>query len=118
MTSFRWAINSIDCLPQVGPHSTVVHIVYWTYFGSDGAREVSRAGSAELGEPQSPFTPFADLTEAQVVAWVVDAVGPDEIARLQSSMAEQIAALAATVVVTPTLPWAPPEPEPEIAPAG
>jgi hypothetical protein len=52
----------------------------------------------------SDFTPYADLTESDVMTWVKDSLGADEVTRVEESIAAQI-----TESKTPTtasgLPW-------------
>lgn len=65
----------------------------------------------KLGPPGQPFTPFNDLTEAQVLAWALETA---PVARVTENLAAQ-ADRAATQPKRP--PWdvdpPPPEPEPE-----
>ena len=57
-------------------------------------------------DPAAPFTPYADLTEAQVIGWVQGAMGAEQVAAYEANVAQQIADQINPPVVTPPLPWA------------
>jgi hypothetical protein len=56
-------------------------------------------------EAGSSFTPYADLTEDQVINWVQNAMGAEQVAAYEANVAEQINDQIAPPVVTPPLPW-------------
>ena len=49
-------------------------------------------------------TPYEQLTEAQVIGWVKEAIGAETVAALEANVAAQIAAAKAPVV-TAGVPW-------------
>jgi hypothetical protein len=51
------------------------------------------------------FTPYEDLTLAQVVGWVQDALGENQVASYEANVAQQIADQIDPPVVAPPLPW-------------
>jgi hypothetical protein len=55
-------------------------------------------------EDLSDFIAYADVTEADVIAWAKDALGPDEVTRLEADVASQIALSKAPVTGT-GVPW-------------
>jgi hypothetical protein len=85
-----WVVEQMDCYPQAEGEIDVVFTVHW--------RVTYVAGS--------PFTPYADLTQAQVIGWVQDAMGPEQVDNIESGLATNIANQANPPVVTPPLPWA------------
>ncbi len=50
------------------------------------------------------FVAFPQVTEAQVITWVKDAMGPEAVAALEASLDAQIAAIKTPVTATGT-PW-------------
>ena len=85
----------------------VVSTVHWTLNGTDGTYVGSAYGSVGVSVSTSgAFTPYADLTEAQVVSWVQDALGDEQVAAYEANVAQQIADQINPPVVTPQLPWA------------
>ena len=53
----------------------------------------------------SDFTPYADLVESDVITWVKDSLGTDEVTRLEEGIAAQIAESKAPSTAV-GLPWA------------
>jgi len=51
------------------------------------------------------FTPYDELTEAQVIGWVQDAMGAEQVAAYEANVAQQIENQINPPVVTPPLPW-------------
>lgn len=103
-----WSVVQMDCYPQDGSETDVVFNVHWTLSGTDGTYIGSSYGTQAVPAPSgSNFTPYDQLTEAQVVGWVVAAMGPEQVAALETNIATQIANQANPPVVTPPLPWVP-----------
>lgn len=101
-----WAVVQMDAYPEEDGETDVVFNVHWTLTGTDGAYQGSVYGSQGVSiDPDAPFTPYADLTQAQVIGWVQDAMGEEQVASYEANVAAQIAALANPPVVTPPLPW-------------
>ena len=105
--SFTWVINAMDCYPQDAGQTDVVFTVHWTLNGTDGSgHNGSVYGTVGVtytaGEP---FTPYAQLTQAQVVGWVEAALGPEQVAAMEANINTQIANQINPPVVSPPLPW-------------
>jgi hypothetical protein len=102
-----WAVQQMDAYPEYEGESDVVFTVHWTLNGTDGiyAGSVYGTVSVPLNEGAS-FTPYADLTEAQVIGWVQDALGEEQVASYEANVAQQIADQIDPPIVTPPLPWA------------
>ena len=101
-----WAVVQMDCYPELDGDTDVVFTVHWTLTGVDGDYTGSVYGSQALTlDPGAPFTPYADLTEAQVIGWVWDAMGAEQVAAYEANVAGQIANQINPPVVTPPLPW-------------
>ena len=101
-----WSVVQMDCYPQADGETDVVFTVHWTLSGTDGTYTGSVYGSqAVTVDPAAPFTPYADLTEEQVVGWVQDAMGAEQVAAYEDNVAGQIANQINPPVVTPDLPW-------------
>ena len=101
-----WAIVQLDCYPELGGETEVVFTVHWTLAGTDGTYTGSVYGSQTITiDPAAPFTPYADLTEAQVIGWVQSAMGAEQVASYEANVATQIENQIDPPVVTPPLPW-------------
>jgi len=106
--TYTWVIEQLDCYPQKDGHTDVVFTVHWRLNGTDGTNTATVYGTVGLTyEPGQPYTPYEDLTQAQVVGWVQAALGPEQVQALTDNVAAQLAAIANPPVVTPPLLWTP-----------
>jgi hypothetical protein len=106
--TYAWIIEQLDCYPEKDGYTDVVFTAHWRLNGTDGTNTATVYGSVGLTyEEGTPFTPCADLTQAQVVGWVQAALGPEQVQSLTDNVAAQLAAIANPPVVTPPLSWAP-----------
>lgn len=104
---YTWTVDGLECYPQVGGLSDVVFRVRWAANGFDGTYNASVQGVQDIPAPsEDAFTHFADLTETQVIQWVLDALGPEQVESFEADIATQIAEMITPPVVTPSLPWA------------
>jgi hypothetical protein len=102
-----WAVVQMDAYPEYDGETDVVFTVHWTLTGTDGTYVGSVYGSVGVSlDEGATFTPYEDLTEAQVVGWVQDALGAEQVASYEANVAQQIADQIDPPVVTPPLPWA------------
>lgn len=102
-----WKIQQLDCYPEVDDETDVVFTIHWRLNGKDGNYEGSVYGTQGVTvDPDAPFTPYADLTETQVIGWLKDALGEEQVVSFEAAVAEQIANQKNPPVVTPPLPWA------------
>lgn len=101
-----WAVAQMDAYPKLDGETDVVFTVHWTLTGTDGTYTGSVYGSVGVtADPDAPFTPYADLTQDQVIGWVQRALGAEQVTAYEANVAQQIANLANPPVVTPPLPW-------------
>jgi len=104
--AYAWVIEAMDCVPQEDGQTDVVITVHWRQNATDGTYNATVYGTVGLTyTPGSPFTPYADLTQDQVIGWVQDVLGPDQVIALEANVAAQIEAQINPPVVTPPLPW-------------
>lgn len=102
-----WTVVQMDCYPEADGETDVVFTVHWTLTGTDGTYTGSVYGSqAVTVDPAAPFTPYADLTQDQVIGWAQDAMGAEQVTAFEDNVAQQIADQIDPPVVVPPLPWA------------
>lgn len=105
-TTYTWSVTAMDCYPEVDNETDVVFNVHWTCAGTDGTYSSSvYSTQAVTVDAEEPFTPYADLTEIQVLNWIWSS-GVDKDAT-EVAVGQQVENLANPPVVTPPLPWAP-----------
>ena len=101
-----WSVAQMDAYPEYEGSTDVVFTVHWRLDGTEGEHAGSVYGSSGVMFTEgSTFTPYADLTEAQVIGWVKDALGEEQVASYEAIVAQQIANQINPPVVTPQLPW-------------
>lgn len=101
-----WAVVQMDAYPEADGETDVVFTVHWTLTATDGTYQGYVYGSQGVTyEAGTPFTPYADLTETQVIGWVQSAMGAEQVAAYEANVADQIANQINPPVVTPPLPW-------------
>ena len=105
--TYTWSVAQMDAYPTFENHTDVVFTVHWRMDGTDGEHTAGVYGAVGLTlDPKADYVPYEKLTEKQVMGWVQEALGEDQVAIYENKVAEQIAALANPPVVTPPLPWA------------
>ena len=94
--NFTWNVVQMDRLTSDG----FVVTVHYTVNAVDGEFTASTYGTVgfEIG---TPATPYASLTEAQVIEWVKDKLGEEVV---EASLAAQIAEQKNPVTAT-GMPW-------------
>jgi hypothetical protein len=101
-----WVIEQMSCYPQHEGETNVVFTVHWRVNATDGTYNATSYGS--VGVPYaagSPLTPYTDLTHEQVIQWVQDIMGQEQIGNIYASLALNIANQVNPPVVNPPLPW-------------
>jgi len=103
---YTWVIDSLDCIPSAEGQSNVVSNVHWRVNGTDGTYNSTVYGTQSLTYiSKSLFTPYDKLTKNQIVAWVQEAMGAEQVASIQTNLDNQIIILANPPIITPPLPW-------------
>ena len=104
MTTFTTTVQTMYTLPQVDGQTDVVVNVNYFVNGVDGANTANIGFSQQFTIQQGgSFTPYAQLTEAQVVGWA----DPQTEANMQACVQGQIDSMI-NPPVSPTaqaLPW-------------
>lgn len=96
--------NEID--PETEePVQNVVSVVHWIYNAVDGDYSASIYGTVSLPPPGIPFVDFDDLTPEIVEGWVVNVLGPEQLAAMDDNLAGQIEAQKNPVGGPMSPPW-------------
>lgn len=103
-TAFTWTVTQMDCYSQSEGETDVVFTVHWNCSGVDGEYNgYVYSTQAVTYTAGAPYTPYANLTQDQVLGWIwvagVDKVATEEA--VQKIIDNQIN----PPVVTPPLPW-------------
>ena len=104
MTTFTTTITQMYSLPQEAGQTDVVVNVQYLVTGVDGANTADIGFSQQFTIQQGEaFTPYAQLTQAQVVGWA----DPQTVSNMQACVQGQIDSMI-TPPVSPSsqpLPW-------------
>lgn len=97
-----WTIANLESNTTDGG----VIVAHWRVTAEDGEYAASAYGTQSFEyDPASPdFIPYADLTEAQVLQWVFDAMGAEQVTAIQDGLLANIEEQK-TPVTQSGLPW-------------
>ena len=103
-TSITWDVEQMDCYPTYESQTDVVFTVYWRCTAIKDQYTATLYGTVKCTyKSGQPFTPYAQLTETQVLGWVWETVNKDATeAALNQNIYDQIN----PPVISPPLPWA------------
>ena len=71
--TYNWTINALDAkISNEDGNENVVYTVHWGYSATDetGEHSASSIGTHGVEYDADNFTPYADLTEEQVIGWL------------------------------------------------
>lgn len=106
MITYTWTITKMECYAQSYGQDNVVCVAYWTLSGNDGYYQGSVSGTQGLiYNGTTPFTPYANLSEQQVIDWVTGTMGESLVNTYQYDVETIINNKTTPVIVTPPLPW-------------
>ena len=101
---FTWNVSAIDCYPQADGETNVVFNVHWQLSATQDTYSGSVYSTCGVPAPTGTFTPYADLTQDQVLGWIwANGVDKDSA---EAAVQAQIDAQITPTVVQPALPWA------------
>ena len=119
MITYDWNCRRVDARPLEDGQKDVVYNVHWIVKGTS---DVLVPGSEELPpgsptfyqasamgaqtvtwNPEGTFIPFEDLTNEIVVEWTQAAMGEEQVASIEASIASQIESLIHPTSVTLTI---------------
>ena len=106
--NISWIIERLLVKPTEGSYTDVVITADWRCNGSQDSYSGTCYGSCSFAPPTGSFTPYADLTEQQVLDWCYQN-GVDKSA-IEANVTAQIEAQINPPVVVLPLPWVPPAP--------
>jgi hypothetical protein len=101
-----WIIERLLVKPTEGSLTDVVITADWRCNGTDGTYNGTCYGSASFAPPTGSFTPYDQLTEAQVLNWCYSN-GVDQAA-IEANVTQQIENQINPPIIAPPLPWVKP----------
>jgi len=98
MITYDWNCKTVDVHPQEGGEANVVYNVHWIVTGASDKLDSNLVpySATNIGtqvvtlSEGGTFIPFEDLTNEIVVGWTKEAMGEEQVASIESSIASQI----------------------------
>ena len=94
MTTYKWSIRLIGSKPASLGEKYFVDLLSWSYNATDnGGNYAACFGTTQLNQPEDEeysYTPIENLTEEQVVGWLLDTLGEEQVAELKASLDLQL----------------------------
>jgi len=106
MITLSWIIERLLVKPAEGTLTDVVITADWRCNGSQESFSGTCYGSTSFAPPSGSFTPYDQLTEAQVLNWCYSN-GVDKTA-IEANVTQQIENQINPPIIAPPLPWLPP----------
>ena len=105
--TYNWVISQLDCYPTQDNKTDVVFTVHWRRQATDGdGHNADIYGSQAVTlDPSATYIPYAELTEADVIGWLEDAMGAELLEAQKAALDKQIEDQINPPVVRPPLPW-------------
>ena len=106
-TTNTWGVVQMDAYPEYEGQDNIVFTVHWNLTATDGPYIGYAYGTVGLQlDPQAEYTPYDELTKEQVIGWVHNVLGEEQVAAYEANVEQQIQTQINPPVVTPPLPWA------------
>jgi hypothetical protein len=109
---YTWEVRALSAYPQHEGLPKVVNSVRWALRGVDSdGNSAARVGESFVDyNSQSVFTHFENLTESQVLDWVIPSITEDDIFNMKAEILSDIDHIAAqrakNIPEIFSLPWA------------
>ena len=103
--TYTWIITAMSIFPEADGYTDVVVTATSSLVGTNGTQGASIGNiQTTFSAPSGEFTPYNELTEDEVIGWVVDTLGPAGVAQYESIIEQEINVPAPVPVPAP-LPW-------------
>lgn len=101
MTTITWSVTNMVIIPQTDQYTDFAWQVGWKCSATDGVntQEINASTTFFPAQQGEPYTPYDQLTEAQVIQWVQDTLGAEKTAQTESVVTSLLTAMPAP------LPW-------------
>ena len=105
----EWQVSTMERTLTDGAFSDVVTTLHWQVTDSETVDEIVHSGrcygSVGLEAPDADsFTAYADISEADAIAWAKAAIGEEQVAAYEAAVASQIE-LSKNPVSGTGVPW-------------
>ena len=98
--TYNWTINALDAKISHDSNDNVINTIHWGYSAvdnDDATKVASSIGTHSVVYDADNFTEYADITEANVIAWLEAGL---DVEAMKAGLDAQIALLKAPVDIT------------------
>ena len=98
--TYKWTINALDAKISHDSKDNVINTIHWGYSAvdnDDATKIASSIGTHSVVYDASNFTEYADITEANVIAWLEAGL---DVEAMKASLDSQIELQKAPVDIT------------------
>jgi hypothetical protein len=85
-TTFTWAISNLERQTEDGK----ITVAHYTVSAKSGDEVYSAGAYGSLGFDGDVTTPYAEVSESQVIGWVQDALGEEKVVEIEAALDNQI----------------------------
>jgi hypothetical protein len=85
-TVFTWGIANLERETADG----YVFTAHYTITAEDGTYSSGAYGSLGFERPEGGMIPYSDLTEQQVIGWVLEKFGSEKVVEIQAALQAQL----------------------------
>ena len=107
--TYKWTINALDAKISHDSNDNVINTIHWGYSAvdnDDATKAASSIGTHSVVYDADNFTAYADITEANVIAWLEAGL---DVEAMKASLDSQIELQKAPVNITFSNPFPPAE---------
>lgn len=107
--TYNWTINALDAKISHDSNDNVINTIHWGYSAvdnDDATKVASSIGTHSVVYDADNFTEYADITEANVIAWLEAGL---DVEAMKASLDSQIELQKAPVDITFSNPFPPAE---------
>lgn len=106
MNTKIWKIERLTAYPQSQNQTDVVFCIDWRLLGTQDIYSATCYGQINVEYvPETAYTPYQNLTEAQVLSWVHNAMGPERVLTYEANIDAQLESQVNPVIINLPLPW-------------
>ena len=106
--TYIWKIAEIKAYPTLEDKTDVVCTVVWQLVATSGNYGSQLQGSIDVPTQNiNAFTPYEQLTEEQVLSWVQDTMGPEQVLNYEQGVLDELELMINPPIVNLPLPWTP-----------
>lgn len=101
MNTYEWNCRTVDVKVEVEDKKDVIFNVHWRLTGDDGTSQTTVIGTCLLDTSNlENFVDFDNVKHSEVVSWVEEKLGEEQVSQLKSNLDKQLDSLTNPVTKT------------------